>query len=91
MIIEKVNSRIVLKIVQKIGFIHCKVKFVYVCVLAKKVSGLALADMQFFCKANYANIIAKFFLAFCVCLCCCKKVSDLAVADMTAQYSGQFV
>ena len=36
MIIEKVNRRIVLKIVQKIGFIHCKVKFVYVCVLAKK-------------------------------------------------------
>ena len=54
MIIEKVNSRIVLKIVQKIGFIHCKVKFVYVCVLAK-VSGFALTDMQFFCKANYTH------------------------------------
>ena len=54
--------------------------------LPKKVSSFALADRQFFCKANYANIIAKFFLAFCVCLCCCKKVSDLAVADMTTQW-----
>ena len=63
MIIEKVNSRIV-QIVQKIGFIHCKVKVVYVCVLAKKkVSGFALADRQFFCKANYAHILLQSFLS----------------------------
>ena len=42
--------------------------------LPKKVSGFALADMQFFCKANYAHIIAKFFERFVfVCAAVAKK------------------
>ena len=42
--------------------------------LPKKVSGFALVDRQFFCKANYADIIAKFFERFVfVCAVVAKK------------------
>ena len=63
MIIEKVNSRIVLKIVQKIGFIHCKVKFVYVCVLAKKKYLALLWQIGSFSAKRIMPILLQSFLS----------------------------
>ena len=74
MIIEKVNSRIVLKIVQKIGFIHCKIKFVYVVFLPKYLA-LLLQICSFSAKRIMpTHIIAKFFERFVfVCAAVAKK------------------